>query len=135
MKRFSIRMIVNLAQLLLVFVPVTISCIMLLVNPSGALRSLKVVLPITFGLTIFTIIIQNIMLGGFQEGIRRIIGKLELVEQGDLTVSIEERSIGELNELSSTTGKVVKEFGEMVSDVYLSTSEVTHLINTVTETS
>jgi methyl-accepting chemotaxis protein len=135
MKKLSLRSLVNLTLVLLVFLPVAVTSVMLLTNGADLSPVLKGLLILTLGTIIIAMVVQNLLLSGFLKGIKNIIDRLELAEKGDLTVTLEEESVQELNELSQTTGKIIKEFNDMISSVSLSTSDVRHLINTVVETS
>ncbi|MDP4090849.1 MAG: substrate-binding domain-containing protein [Bacillota bacterium] len=134
MKKLSLKTVINLIQVLLVFLPIAVTYVILLTNSTGSLSILKVVLPVTLSFWVAAIIIQNVIMGGFLKGIKSLIDKLFQVEKGNLTVITEESSVGELNELITVIGRIIKEFNEVVSSVHASSSEVGHLINTVSET-
>ncbi len=135
MKKLSLRSLVNLTLLVLIVLPVTITFILYLTNPSHSLLTVKVALAATLVLAVLAFIIQNLLLGGFLKGVKKIIGKLTRVEQGNLTVDAEKGGIGrESGELADITAKLTKGFNEMVSEMYSSSTEFKHLISTVSDT-
>jgi methyl-accepting chemotaxis protein len=134
MKKLSLRSLVNLTLMILSVLPVTITFILYMTNPSLSSQTVKIVLAATLALAVFAFIIQNVLLGGFLKSIKRIVSKLARVEQGDLTVDAEKSNIRESGELADIAAKITRGFNEMVSEVYTSSAEVKHLINTVTET-
>ncbi|MDP4090284.1 MAG: methyl-accepting chemotaxis protein, partial [Bacillota bacterium] len=135
MKKFSLRVLANLNQILLSFLPIAVAFIVLIAASSGSSSVLKAVLAVALVLSVTAILIQNVLLGGFLKGVDKAVSRLNQAKQGNLTVITEENSIRELDELSEVACEIIKEFDEVVSNVYSSSSEVRHMIETVTETS
>lgn len=131
MKKLSLRKIVNLPQFILVILPITVALILLPANvPVPASFTL---LAGTLAASVITIILQNIFLGKYTRGIKKMVEDLKQIERGDLLANIETSSIGELQELSYGVEHLAKEFSTLVSQVYASYDDIKHMMHIMTE--
>lgn len=133
MHKISLRSTLFLTQLLLIIL-VVMNIFILLFNHSLDPALLRIILAAAVVLTVFIIIVQNLMFGSFLRGLKKLSGKFAKVEQGDLSVEPGNSHVKELNELSGITANVIRNFNGMLSEVYSSTTEVKHMIDTVAET-
>lgn len=120
----------NFSQIFLVILPLSVTLILFLSNVS-AQSIIPLVLGV-FALSVIAITIQNVFLGKYIRGIKKMAGDLEHIEQGDLLTSIEESSFVELCELSDGIDHLVKEFTTLVSQVYSSYDDIKHMMNIMT---
>ena len=131
MRKLSLRIIICLPLLFLVVLPLSVAIILSLAN---------VPIPMNFTLlagalflSVLAFIIQNVILGKHVQGIKKIAADLKQIEQGDLLADIEKSHFGELMELSSGIGLIVKELGTLVSQVYSSYDDIQYMMNIMTE--
>jgi len=134
MKKLSLRSIAGSLQFLLVVLPVSVILIFLSTNPSVSSSALKSALAGTLALSVIALVIQNVLLGGFLKGLKKLASRLNQIEKGDLTVPVEESSIRELNGVSDNVAKITGRLNEVLSEVDSSSTDVKHMINTVMET-
>ncbi len=129
MKKLSLRKIINLPQFFLVILPLSITLILLRINVS---------IPVTIhagvlALSILAIFIQNLFLENYLRGIKKMVGGLKQVKQGDLQTAIEENPFNDLKELSSEIGFLVNNLNTLVSHVYSSYDDIQYMMNIMTE--
>lgn len=129
MKKLSLRKIINLPQFFLVILPLSITLILLRINVS---------IPVTIhagvlALSILAIFIQNLFLENYLRGIKKMVGGLKQVKQGDLQTAIEENPFNDLKELSSEIGFLVNDLNTLVSHVYSSYDDIQYMMNIMTE--
>lgn len=134
MKKLSLRSVISFIQLLLVVLPISATLILFLRNTSASSSTLKIALAATLILAVIATVIQNALFGTFLKGIKNITGKLKQIEQGDLTVVVEEGNVLEINGVTDIVAKIIRGLNEVLSEVHSSSNDVNHMINTVMET-
>ncbi|HHU63658.1 MAG TPA: substrate-binding domain-containing protein [Clostridiales bacterium] len=138
-KRMSVRTLMALIYLLFAILPMAaaVGIILFLLLPDLS-RSMKnqitIILLLLGGITLVGFIIQMIISGRFLKGMRGIVDIMERIKNGDLTVNIDDSALGELNRLTEEIGFALKQFHDVLRDVFISTGEVKHLTETVTDT-
>lgn len=134
MKKLSLRFLVGITGLLLIVLPVGVTFILFLNDRSFPGPLFRTVLTVTFILSIFAVVIQNLTVGGFAKRLKMIVEKLRRFEQGTSFIQSGKSLLSELNELSEAARNVVENFYETISGVYSSNEEVKRLMNAVSET-
>ncbi|MBP7176295.1 MAG: substrate-binding domain-containing protein [Thermoclostridium sp.] len=126
MKKFSLRNLINLPQIVLIVLPLSLALILFLTGvpiPSFTL------LAGTLILSVFVITIQNIILGKYTRCIKKMIGNFKQIGQGDLLVQFDESCFSELRELSGVIGHLVKELSTLISQVYSSYGDIKNMMS------
>lgn len=134
MKKLSFRCLINLVQLLLSVLPLAVTAVLLFLFDSAGSVVLKISIAASLALSVFAVVLTNLLSNGYFRGVKSIIKKMSRAEQGDLTVNIEKSGVRELAELSDVADKIIKGFNGMLSEVYSSYADVKHMIDTVAET-
>ena len=137
MKKYSLRFLIALNDLLFVVLPFIVIFFLFQANTrdssmrSGIALTAIIVLAV---LAVVAIATRNFLLGGLLKGLKRITVNLGKVEQGNLNEIKVEGNINELTLLTSIISKILKEFNSVISEIHSSTFEVTHMIRAVSET-
>jgi methyl-accepting chemotaxis protein len=134
MKKLSLRSTISLIQLLLVVLPLAVIFVLYLMNMTVSSSAIRIALASALALAVLATVIQNVLFGVFLNGAKKITEKLIKIEQGDLSVIIEESSLRELNGVSSIVAKIISGLNEVLSEVHSSSADVKHMISTVMET-
>lgn len=133
MKKMSIRNIIFIASLIPV-IPIVALGIILFSEASSDLSMLKMIFAVAFVLVVASLGIQNYFISKFIRGTKKLINKMNMVANGDLTAYAIKESIPELKDLSLATDNVINILKDFASDVDISSTEVGHLITTVKDT-
>lgn len=137
-KKWTIKALMVLVYFLFAILPmaaVVVIAFLLMPSLSGHIKNqIIIVLPILGGVTLVGLIIQIIISRRFLKDIKRIADILERVREGDLTGNVEAYFMDELNRLGQRIGIAMKQFHDVLRDVFVSTGEVKQLTETVTDT-
>lgn len=134
MRKLSLRNSIIVTSLLSLLPLVIMGIMLFSASSATSLVGLKIVFIISFILMIAALVFQGMLIVGFVRGSKELVDKLYKVANGDLTVTTKEGMTAELNELNEVTGDIIAKFKEFVSDVQVTSIDVTHLISTVKET-
>lgn len=137
-RRISIRALFNLVYFFLGFLPVVILGIIFFTVspklPAEIKGTVRPVMCIFEGLAAAGLIIQLVVSRTFSKNIKSIIETIGRVQQGDLTTAPGEYSYSELRELSQGVGSIIKQFHDVMANVFVSMEQVKHLTGVVNDT-
>ncbi|NLK86582.1 MAG: substrate-binding domain-containing protein [Clostridiaceae bacterium] len=130
MKKLTLRVVINAVLGVLVIIPVVI---MFLLSKDSSI-SLRSSMAIMAALCVAAGVVMNLIISKFHKCLKDLLDRMKKVENGDLTVSTDEKCILELKALSDSSSNITKGFNDLVSEVYSSFVEVRHMLDTVTNT-
>jgi len=137
-KVLSINALVNLVYFLFGFLPIVILGIIFFTVSPELPEKIKgpvgVAMWVFEGLALLGLIIQITVSRTFTRGIKRVVGTISKAREGDLTVASGNYSLDELRKLSQGVSDIIRQFHDVIANVFLSIEEVKHLTDTVTDT-
>lgn len=137
-KKWSIKALMALVYFLFAILPmaaVVVMAVLLMPGFSGHIKNqIIIALPILGGVTLVGLFIQLLISRRFLKDINRIYDILERVKEGDLTGNVGAYFMDELNRLGERINLAMRQFHDVLRDVFVSTGEVKQLTETVTDT-
>lgn len=130
MKKLTLRVLINSVLVVLVIVP---AVIMLFLSEDSSI-SLRSSIAILIAMCVAAGVVMNLIISIFHKSLKNLLDRMKKVEEGDLTVSTDDKCMRELKGISDISSNITKGFNDLISEVYSSFIEVRHMLDTVSDT-